>query len=251
MQQTFYRIWLPISIVVHIALLFLLGLVKLPPLQAFEDPNTDDYTLGREINDIITEPVTLPTPVEDAAPSPITVRRGVPNPQTRDGHDPADGVVLKPGPGGKSTTPGNGVGRTPAPRILTSHTGDKWTVNQHTSDYGSGTGGTDLGNEDGPSRGRAALGSPYGGPLKKELSDLNVRRFVVKATVTITDTGAIERVRILNSYGADDVNDAAIAKLEAGARYYLNAHPEKFTGAGEIDVRVIFEGGRYLIDGLQ
>lgn len=242
MQQTFYRVWLPISIITHIGLLFLLGLVKLPKLVHFDKPFPP---LSAEPIAQAALPI-LPEPPVEPAPSPVHIRLGVSNPKTPDGNDPQDGVILKPGPGGTSTAPGNGIGHTKAPRVLTSNYGDE-TTSSNTSPYGTGTGGNDLGGEDGTSRGRAALGSPYGGPLKKELSDLNIRRFVVEATVTLTETGTVDRVRVRNSYG-DDVNAVAIGKLEDGARYYIMLHPEKFTGVGDTAVRVVFEGGRYHIE---
>ncbi|HOF88579.1 MAG TPA: energy transducer TonB [Armatimonadota bacterium] len=248
MSTTFYRLWLPVSLVAHVLLLLVLGVIKLPPVKAaaietifvsiFADPPAD-------------EPWELAPHPDRPLPPPIVptttwaVRKGVEAPSQAHGTDPKDGVVKVPnGLGGDSTAKGPGEGRKAPPALLTSPTG-RWGVPPGVPN-GTGTGrGTETG-DDGPSYGIAASGGPTQG-YSKSAGELNQNGRV--AILVQVSSGDAPSFRVTESSGSDALDREALALARRWD--FKAAMKQGVPVAGTLRMQVNFTHGQFFVEVVQ
>ncbi|OPZ85045.1 MAG: Gram-negative bacterial tonB protein [bacterium ADurb.Bin429] len=248
MSTTFYRLWLPLSILAHIIMLLVMGFIKLPPVKAavietifvdiFEDPP-------------VVDPAELVENPERPLPPPIVptttwaVRKGVENPTQARGKDPIDGVVKVPnGLGGDSAVKGPGEGRKAPPALLTSNTGRNSVPPGVPNGTGTGM-GTETGDE-GPSYGIAASGGPIQG-YSKSAGELN-QNGRVTILVQVSNSGT-PSFRVTESSGSDALDREA---LSLARRWNFNTAMKNGVPVnGALRMQVNFAHGQFFVEVVQ
>ncbi len=225
MNTSFYKFWLPFSIVVHVVLLAIMNFIIELPL-----PTPGAVSSVVEVNWIPvayaeTPPPTpallpVPPPVAPVAVPPIvdqpvvatppppqhverTEKTGLPTAKTHQG----SGVQIA-----KSDIPGSGHGPTKAVKLMTSPAGTTPVPEGDPKGLGTHPYG-DLDTPAGASQAAAAKGGPVPDYPKVALDD-NVGGTVF-LTVTVSATGMVEHVTVSRSSGNSALDRAAIRAAQA------------------------------------
>ncbi len=200
MSRSFYRCWLPLSVVLHLALLAFLLLL----------PRSITPAIGEttEVVTMVPAPDATPPPsphhstsatvaLSPHRPLPPSDRLGVAHPRTAHGTSASDMVDKRrgTGTGGRSAAP---------PRVATALMG-QWAIAPGL-DNGIGTEGTDPG-EGGPSSGPAALGGPN--PIYPKLAEERGEEGTVVVRVAVSAAGVVSSPVVVRSAGDSDLDNAA------------------------------------------
>jgi TonB family protein len=237
MNTAFYRLWLPLSVVAHVVLLVILGVIRLPMPHEKTDGGWIDIIPVVEAAPVANPDRVIPPPV--IPDTTLAIHQGVPNPKHANGQDPKEGVIPERGKGGESTAPGKGEGRKAPPALITGNHNPKWSVPPGTPN-GTGTQGTEGAGEEGPSYGAAMKGGNHGGGFSKKADELKLSGQVL-LRVSVNADGALSELRITNSSGSDILDSEALRLVRQ----------EQFTAArqggamvtGTVRIRVTFTFG--------
>lgn len=243
MNANFYRVWIPASVLAHLALLLL---VRWQP--ALDVPTPLEVLTEIAILPAAAEPTPVP-PDLTPRPAPPTPRApttspddtpGVAHPRVAHGTGTTEPKDTQPGPGKHPTAP---------PDVMRTPTSTHWPAPPG-REGGTGTSGTDLG-PSGPTSPPAALGGPVRG-TDKALAESEADGIVTLA-VDIDATGKIGTIRVASNTGDTDLAAAAIAKVQRrGSELRLVAALQKGTPvAGVLRIRVTVHNGEYVLEGLK
>lgn len=252
MNSSFYRIWLPISLLAHLVLALVLNVLPfgLPKLgRDWQLTEVEIVEAAQPVPPPIAEPV-LP-PVEDAvmppvepepprtAPETTTVPRGQ---QVERVTGITRGTDKGPGTGTASVETGPGHGPSAPPKVLTAPDGGP-AVNPGIPG-GTGTGGTSR-EPGGPSRGGYAKFGQKNG-TDKIAGEIN-RAGDAIVLVSVSAAGEITDTTVMRGTGSDELDARAVRRVRA-----LDYEPELKNGqpvAGTVRMRVSFDdNGQFTIE---
>jgi protein TonB len=199
-----YRVWIPISVLLHVLLLFVLQVAPM------DDPRPAVTGEGY----IIVPIAEIPVPDIDQAPVAIPpmvpthqlprVQPGVPRP-AHAGIAPLEGQAPQSRGGGNSVERGPGTEPTAPPEIMHAPTGAQEAPRGITG--GTGTGGTSP-VASGPTTGPAARGVPHLPTYPKLAQEAGLEGTVV-VSVTVNVYGSPQRAVVSKSSGHDELDNAA------------------------------------------
>jgi|GEM_PF-2323110 len=254
MNAVFYKAWLPISLAVHVVLLFTLNIVP------FGVPR---YPGGGIVKITVIQPANAMTPPvgkkEEAKPPPLPAIKPLvekPAPvsegpvrherantreignQVRNPHINTGNAKLQ-GDGKVSTTKGPGVGENVAPSLISSSNGAQ--VVPEGQSGGTGDRNSSGLGPSGPSYGPK---SKYGnsGGMSKAAGEINLVTDAV-FTVQLSDSGAVSGVAQSKSTGNDELDRIAMRLIRA--RDYDPAMKNGQAVTSSLRIRVKFNSGAY------
>lgn len=260
MNTLFYRTWLPISLAVHVILLFVLNVVP------FSVPQ-----VGGEKGFIpvgIVEAAQPPAPVKPPKPEARPVQEVKPettsdraNPYAADqpklpksvppGNQSIDpsitvGNAMKPGDGTINKEKGPGIGAKAPPSIMRSKDGTGFDAPPGV-DGSMGTGGSADSGVSGPSHGPKAKYGRVDTGVDKLAGEINLNTSAI-FSVLVSETGAIANVTLAKSTGNADLDQ--IASRLVRRRAYDPAMKNGKAVVNTIRVKVEFNSGRYTVEDL-
>lgn len=247
MSTAFYRYWLPVSLGLHLLLVFVFSLIRLFPAEI------ENFFQGEFIPVIVSggdEPAPDPALLEpDPLPDPAAPQKaisqpvGVPDPKYPGGVDPKEGSVPLPGGGGgESRGTGPDTNRQTAPPPLLSGRTGEWKAPPGALG-GTGTRGTDVG-EEGVSYGVAAKGGPVRG-TSKSAGELN-QNGMVTLLVQVASDGSISTPQITASSGEDRLDAIALQLVRQWT--FAPGMKDGAPAGGSVRMRVTFTHGQYLVE---
>lgn len=213
MNRSFYRCWLPLSVVLHLLVLALLQLTTrtitpasgemVQEITVLPAPETGKPILrervlrDRQPKPILRErqPRALPLPPL-RPPVEKSERLGIAHPRSTNGISTSDIVVKRPGTGHKLTAPAK-VLTTPASR---------W-ASAPGLDTGTGAAGTELG-AGAANYGAAALGGPN--PAYPKLAEERGAEGTVVVRVSVSAAGVVTSPVVVHPSGDPDLDDAGV-----------------------------------------
>lgn len=248
MNTRFYKIWLPVSLAVHLVLLFSCSIVH-----PFDVPAVggDQYAAIEVVEAAVPKPeppkpevVPKPDKPLDIQTDHPTVAQPMPPAKTltpgAQTIDPSikTGTAKHAGSGKVDLTPGPGTKPTAAPDLMTSNNGGDVNAPKGTKD-GMGDGGGTGAGPSGPSFGAKAKYGRNGS--SKIAGEVNIDAAAV-FTVQVNDQGNV--VGVSGSTGNSDLDEIAKSMLRS-----LGYEATKKAGAiGKVFMRVQFSKGQYTIE---
>ncbi|MHB0939007.1 MAG: energy transducer TonB [Armatimonadota bacterium] len=260
MNTTFYRAWLPISLAVHVVLLFVLNIV---PFGVTRVGGTNTYIpVGIVQAAPPPAPPAPPRPAVKPLPPPTVKpvaadQRFTPNaerqpvlpknvPPGNQSIDPSirTGNASKPGNGTINKEEGPGIGAKAPPSIMRAKSGTGFDAPAGI-DGGMGTKGEGTG-ESGPSYGAKARYGRVEGMSKLAAEVLPNGTVAAIFSVRVSETGSISSVTKTKSTGNDDVD--SIASRLVRSRDYDPAKKNGKVVEDTVRVKVEFNNGRYTVE---
>ncbi len=210
MNRSFYRYWLPLSVVLHLVLLALLLCIpkSLPPASGEMVQEVTVVPVPEEAKPLPRAP--QPTPmIHERQPRAVlsppehqpekSIPVGVAHPRTLHGTSAAESDGKHAGAALKTTAP---------PKVMTTRQPTPWKAAPGL-DNGTGTAGTELG-ASGPSYGAAALGAPLI-PAYPKLAQERGSEGTVVVRITISAKGAVSSPIVVQSSGDPYLDDAGVS----------------------------------------
>jgi len=247
-STSFVKTWLPISIALHVLLLFLcniagMGVPKLPgETRYLAVEMVETKTPPKKPAPAVTPPVVTPPP----KPKPDPVR---PKPSTNPGTQVIDprvqtGTSKKPGAGKASTDPGPKIGPVAPPAVISSPNGSGFDAPPGVPG-GTGRQGTEL--EGGPSE---EASSGYGsGNIGKNDQD-RIGNVTSSATFTVQLDAGAKVTGVTKTAGDMQAEAVTVAQQKLRAHTYKPKLVNGKAVAGSVRMRVTFEGSTYKIQPL-
>ncbi len=255
MNNTFYRLWLPVSLVVHAAMLLTFNAINfavtplpgsnLIPINIIEESAPADEPEPLTATPAVTPMVTptTPQPPEIQLPARAVADPGKPIGDRHAQSGVTHGTSTHPGAGlVTDPTAGTGTHPTAPPAIMRVENGTNPPAPAGV-DGGTGTQGTDIG-PSGPSyAARAKYGRREGSDkLAGEINENGVALF----TVEVDAAGGVTNIRKAKGTGSDELDQIALKLVR---RYDFEPAMSKGTPTGGVvQMRVTFTRGQYVVE---